>query len=110
MSSCENTETTACSVYPLRAYFSAANAEISSNTQILKANYSKCSTGTLPNIAFVLGFKSYLRFSKAHQEIGTILSFTGKKALWYFLLHNHIEAALKAMEYRVRYNKPKYLQ
>lgn len=55
MSSCENTETTACSVYPLRAYFSAANAEISSNTQILKANYSKCSTGTLPNIAFVLG-------------------------------------------------------
>lgn len=76
MSSCENTETTACSVYPLRAYFSAANAEISSNTQILKANYSKCSTGTLPNIAFVLGFKSYLRFSKAHQEIGTILSFT----------------------------------
>lgn len=76
MSRAENTETTACSVYPLRAYFSAANAEISSNTQILKANYSKYSTGALPNTPSVLDFKLYLHFSKAHQEIVTILIFT----------------------------------
>lgn len=76
MNSSENTEITACSVYPLRAYFSAANAEISSNTQIVKANYSKYSTGTLPNTAFVLGLKLYLRFSKAHQETVRILNFT----------------------------------
>lgn len=112
MSSCENTETTACSVYPLRAYFSAANAEISSNTQILKANYSKYSTGTFSNIAFVLGFKLYLRFffsffKGTPTDSHNFKFHVGKKALWCFLLHNYTEAALKAMEYRVRYNKPK---
>lgn len=68
MNSCENPETTACSVYLLRAYFGAAKAEISNNKKkkCLNPNYFKYNNETLANIPFLLDSKLYLHSSKAH--------------------------------------------
>lgn len=74
MNSCENTEITVCSVHPLRADFSAADAEISNDKIILKANYSKHNIGTLPNRPLVPVSKLYLHSSNMLCETVTMLS------------------------------------